>query len=158
MNCRCPRDTGGGVVGRAPSPVVRRPRFPHRPLPRLGQPGRVVGRSGKRWERRRPVIRAELLGVSEKTVRAWTQEGVLKQAAGPSSRILLDAERVHEVLRLVKDLRAAGKTVGLLDEVHRRLVDATWLDRGDLTESLEQMRRGEGTARVAKVNLPRAVS
>ena len=64
--------------------------------------------------------------------------------------MLLDVERVHEVLRLVKDLRAAGKTVGLLDEVHRRLVDATWLDRDDLTESLEQMRRGEGTTRVGK--------
>jgi len=98
----------------------------------------------------RPRIAAELLDLSEKTVRAWTQEGVLKRAAGPSSRVLLDVERVHEVLRLVKDLRAAGKTVGLLDEVHRRLVDATWLERDDLTESLEQMRRGEGTTRVSK--------
>jgi len=98
----------------------------------------------------RPRIAAELLGLSEKTVRAWTEEGVLKPAAGPSSRLLLDVERVHDVLRLVNDLRAAGKTHGLLDEVHRRLVDATWLDREDLTESLEQMRRGEGTTRVAK--------
>lgn len=98
----------------------------------------------------RPRIAAELLDLSEKTVRAWIQEGVLKRAAGPSSRVLLDVERVHQVLRLVKDLRAAGKTVGLLDEVHRRLVDATWLKRDDLTESLEQMRRGEGTTRVAK--------
>ena len=98
----------------------------------------------------RPRIAAELLDLSEKTVRAWTQEGVLKRAAAPSSRVLLDVERVHEVLRLVKDLRAAGKTVVLLDEVHRRLVDATWLERDDLTESLEQMRRGEGTTRVSK--------
>lgn len=37
-----------------------------------------------------------------------------------------------------------GRTAGLLDEVHRRLVDATWLERDDLVESLEQMRRGEG--------------
>jgi MerR HTH family regulatory protein len=98
----------------------------------------------------RPRIAAELLDLSEKTVRTWTREGVLKRADGPSSRVLLDVERVHEVLRLVKDLRAAGKTVGLPDEVSRRLVDASWLDRDDLTESLEQMRRGEGTARVAK--------
>jgi|BarGraNGADG00212_1021973.scaffolds.fasta_scaffold16503_5 DNA-binding transcriptional MerR regulator len=97
----------------------------------------------------RPRIAAELLDVSEKTVRAWAQEGVLKRAATPSSRVLLDVERVHEVLRLVKDIRAAGETHGLLDEVHRRLVDATWLERDDLTESLEQMRRGEGTTRVA---------
>jgi DNA-binding transcriptional MerR regulator len=98
----------------------------------------------------RPGIAARLLDVSEKTVRAWTQEGILKRAAGPSSRVLLDVGRVHEVRRLVKDLRATGKTVGLLDEVHRRLVDATWLDRDDLAESLEEMRRGEGTTRVAK--------
>jgi len=32
---------------------------------------------------------------------------------------------------------------GLLEEVHRRLVDATWLDRTDLRESLHQMQRGE---------------
>ena len=56
---------------------------------------------------------------------------------------------MHQVRRLLKDLRAAGKTVGLLDEVYRRLVDATWLEREDLTKSLEQMRRGEGTTRVA---------
>lgn len=98
----------------------------------------------------RPRIAAELLDLSEKTVRTWTQEGVLKRAAGPSSRVLLDVERVHEVLRLVRDLRAAGKTVGLLDELHRRLVDTTWLERDDLTESLQQLRRGEGSTRVPK--------
>lgn len=35
----------------------------------------------------------------------------------------------------------------LLDEVYWRLVDATWLKRSDLKESLEQMHRGEGTVR-----------
>ena len=99
----------------------------------------------------RPGIAAMLLRLSEKTVRAWTQEGVLKRAESSSPRLLLDPERVHEVLHLIKDLRDAGKTKGLLDEVHRRLVDATWLDRGDLIESLEQMRRGEGVTRAAKL-------
>jgi DNA-binding transcriptional MerR regulator len=98
----------------------------------------------------RPRVAAEVLDISEKTVRAWTREGVLKRAAGPSSRVLLDVQRVHQVLLMVKDLRAAGKTVGLLDEVHRRLVDASSLQRDDVTESLEQMRRGEGTTPVAK--------
>lgn len=97
----------------------------------------------------RPRIAAELLSLSEKTVRAWTEEGVLIRAASTSSRVLLDMRRVHQVLHLVQDLRAAGKTAGLLDEVHRRLVDATWLEREDLAESLEQMRRSEGTTRVA---------
>lgn len=96
----------------------------------------------------RPRIAAELLGLSEKTVRAWTEDGILTRADTRSSRLLLDARRVHEVLHLVSDLRRAGQTVGLLDEVHRRLVDSTWLERDDLVESLEQMRRGEGTTRV----------
>jgi hypothetical protein len=73
----------------------------------------------------RPRIASEVLDLSEKTVRAWTQEGVLTRAAGPSSRVLLDVQRVHQVLRLLAEFRAAGKTVGLFDEVHRRLVDAT---------------------------------
>ncbi len=98
----------------------------------------------------RPRIAAQLLTLSEKTVQAWTREGVLQRAAGPSPRTLLDVRRVHQVLHLVQDLRAAGKTTGLLDEVHRRLVDATWLERADLEESLAQLQRREGTLRVAK--------
>jgi len=98
----------------------------------------------------RPRIAAELLGLSEKTVRAWLHEGVLTRADGPTSRVLLDVQRVHWVLHLVKDLRAAGKTAGLLDAVYRRLVDATWLERDDLAQSLEQMHRGEGTVRGSK--------
>lgn len=99
----------------------------------------------------RPRVAAELLELSEKTVRAWTLEGVFRTAPTQSSpRLLLDVERVHQVLHLVRDLRAAGKTAGLLDEVYRRLVDATWLEREDLTESLEQMRRGEGVVVVPK--------
>ncbi len=92
----------------------------------------------------RPRVAAQLLGLSEKTVRAWAREGVLLAADTSSPRLLLDLERVHDVLHLVKDLRAAGATVGLLDEVHRRLTDASWLDRADLAESMQQMQRGEG--------------
>ena len=98
----------------------------------------------------RPGVAAMLLSLSERTVRAWTEEGVLRRAQTTSPRLLLDPERFHEVLHLVTDLRAAGQTTGLLDEVHRRLVDATWLDRDDLTESLAQMRRGEGRVSVPK--------
>lgn len=98
----------------------------------------------------RPRIAAELLGLSERTVREWVKEGVLTPAATSSPRLLLDVRRVHEVLHVVASLRAAGKVAGLLDEVHRRLVDETWLDRDDLAESLEQMRRGEGTVRVPR--------
>jgi hypothetical protein len=98
----------------------------------------------------RPRIAAQLLQLSEKTVRAWTDEGVLRRADGSSPRVLLDVERVHKVLHLLKDIRDAGHTAGLLDEIYRRLVDETWLTREDLADSLEQMARGVGTTRVPK--------
>lgn len=92
----------------------------------------------------RPRVAAELLGLSEKTVRAWVEESVLLRAETTSPRVLLDVQRVHDVLHLVNDLREGGSTTGLLDEVYRRLVDASWLDRSDLHQSREQMRGGEG--------------
>lgn len=97
----------------------------------------------------RPRIAALVLGLTEKTVRAWVSEGVLAAQAGSSS-LRLEPGRLHEVWHLVRDLREAGKTRGLLDEVHRRLADQALLDRLDLQESLEQMRRGESEVLVAR--------
>jgi hypothetical protein len=91
----------------------------------------------------RPVIAARLLGLSERTVRAWAKRGVLA-VAQRDPRLLLDLQSVHEVRHIVRDLRALGKDRDLLDEVWRRLSDAALLDRSDLGESIEQMRRGEG--------------
>jgi hypothetical protein len=91
----------------------------------------------------RPVIAARLLGLSEKTVRAWAAAGVLV-IARRSPRLLLDIRSVHAVSHLVSELRATGQDRDLLDQVWRRLSDAALLDRDDLRESLEQMRRGEG--------------
>lgn len=91
----------------------------------------------------RPVVAAELLGLSDKTVRAWAREGVLV-VLQDEPRVLLDARRLYEVVALVHDLREAGRTRGLLDEVWQRLSDRALLDREDLIESLEQMRQGEG--------------
>lgn len=91
----------------------------------------------------RPVIAARLLGLSEKTVRAWAKEGVLA-VVQRAPRLLLDVRSVHEVIHIVRDLRALGRDRDLLDEVWRRLSDAALLERTDLRESIEQMRRGEG--------------
>lgn len=91
----------------------------------------------------RPVIAAGLLELDEKTVRAWTQRGVLT-ARTERPRLLLDPARLHEVLHLVRDLKAAGQTRGLLEQIYDRLADATLRDREDLQTSLEQMRRGQG--------------
>jgi hypothetical protein len=56
----------------------------------------------------------------------------------------------------VSDLKQAGMTRGLLDEVYRRLMDQSLLDREDLQESLDQMRRGEGRIVRAKPRATRA--
>jgi DNA-binding transcriptional MerR regulator len=91
----------------------------------------------------RPVIAARLLGLSEKTVRAWAAQGVLT-VTQRTPRLLLDVQSVHVISHIVRDLRALGKDRDLLDEVWRRLSDAALLERADLRESLEQMRRGQG--------------
>ncbi|GAA2330071.1 hypothetical protein GCM10009854_01060 [Saccharopolyspora halophila] len=88
-------------------------------------------------------IASELLELDEKTVREWAREGVLTEAETTSPRKHLDPKRLHVVLHLVRDLRAAGKTRGLLDAVWWRLQDEALLYREDLAESLDQMRRGE---------------
>jgi hypothetical protein len=71
------------------------------------------------------------------------KEGVLA-VAQRAPRLLLDVRSVHEVSHIVRDLRAVGRDRDLLDEVWRRLSDAALLERPDLRESIEQMRRGEG--------------
>jgi hypothetical protein len=68
----------------------------------------------------RPVIAARLLGLSERTVRAWAAAGVLV-IARRSPRLLLDVRSVHAVSHLVSELRAAGQNRDLLDQVWRRL-------------------------------------
>lgn len=90
----------------------------------------------------RPVIAARLLGLSEKTVRAWAAQGVLT-VAQRSPRLLLDVHSVHAVSHIIRELRSLGKDRDLLDEVWRHLSDAALLERDDLRQSLEQMRRGE---------------
>jgi DNA-binding transcriptional MerR regulator len=90
-----------------------------------------------------PVIAARLLGLSEKTVRAWAAQGVLT-VAHRTPRLLLDLRSVHVISHLVRDLRELGKDRDLLDEVWRRLSDTALLERPDLQESIQQMRRGEG--------------
>lgn len=91
----------------------------------------------------RPVIAAKLLGLNEKTIRAWVDKGVLV-AAERDPRLLLDAVSVHEISHILRQLRAAGQHRDLLDEVWRRLNDQALIDRDDFQESLAQMRRGEG--------------
>jgi DNA-binding transcriptional regulator YdaS (Cro superfamily) len=118
----------------------------------------------------RPVIAARLLGVSEKTIRAWAADGVLRVAAR-KPRLLLDVHAVHVISHILRDLRTRGRDRHLLEEVWRRLSDdaqsrparcsasssvshqeqslrarppTTFGERDELKESIEQMRHGDG--------------
>lgn len=91
----------------------------------------------------RPVIAARLLGLSEKTARAWAANGVLA-VAQRKPRLLLDVRSVHVISHILADLRARGHDRDLMEEVWRQLSDAAMLERDDLKESIAQMRRSEG--------------
>jgi uncharacterized heparinase superfamily protein len=90
----------------------------------------------------RPSIAAALLGLAEPTVRAWVRRGILR-IRSRKPRLLLDPASVLEVRELVGELRLAGRTRNLLDEVYNRLADEEQLADPDLAKSLAQMRRGE---------------
>jgi DNA-binding transcriptional MerR regulator len=87
-------------------------------------------------------VAAPLLGVSEPTVRSWIRRGLLVYATGSESG--LDVPRLYEVVAMVRELRAAGHTRDLLNQVWDRLADRAVLERPDLRDSLAQMRRGDG--------------
>jgi hypothetical protein len=86
-------------------------------------------------------VAANILLVSHKTVRAWVDDGLLTLREGP--RRVLDAMRLHDVLQLVHDLRAAGRSRDLRSALWERLEDDAMLQRDDLAESLKQLRRGK---------------
>jgi hypothetical protein len=90
----------------------------------------------------RPVIAAKLLGLSERTVRAWAAAGLLA-ARQRSPRLLLDVPSVHAISHVLREIRADGLDRDLLEHVWHRLEDRALLDRADLRESIEQLGRGD---------------
>ena len=86
----------------------------------------------------RPVIAARILGLSEKTVRAWADAGLLATAQR-SPRVLLDVPSVHRVSHVLRELREEGLERDLLEHVWHRLEDQALLDRKDLRDSIGQL-------------------
>jgi hypothetical protein len=82
-------------------------------------------------------IAARILLVSDKTVRAWVDDGLLTSRA-VRPRLLLDAERLHTVLRFLDDLRTAGQDRDFRDNLWNRLRDEALLSRSDLAESFRR--------------------
>jgi DNA-binding transcriptional MerR regulator len=91
----------------------------------------------------RPVIAAKLLGLSEKTIRAWASQDVIA-VSQRTPRLLLDLQSVHRISHILRELREHRQDRDLLDEVWRRLNDSALLEREDLQESIGQMHQGEG--------------
>ena len=86
----------------------------------------------------RPVIAAKILGLSEKTVRAWADAGLLATRQR-TPRLLLDVPSVHRVSHVLRELREEGMERDLLEHVWHRLEDQALLDREDLGESISQL-------------------
>ncbi len=91
----------------------------------------------------RPLIAADLLRLSEKTVRAWVSQGVLTPVQ-EEPRLTLEPSSVIHVARLLKQLRANGRNRNLLNEVYYRLADEQLANSDDFKTSLQQARQGKG--------------
>jgi hypothetical protein len=89
----------------------------------------------------RPTVAASLLGVDERTVREWVDNGALTIATR-QPRLLLDPTSVYEISRLIRDLRAMDDDGELLDEMWQRLTDHAPTDKAAIQESPAQVRRG----------------
>jgi hypothetical protein len=86
-------------------------------------------------------IAARILLVSDKTVRAWVEDGLLASSV-ERPRLLVDPERLHTILHFLSDLRAAGQDRDFRDSLWRKLGDEALLDRAGLQESIGQMEAG----------------
>jgi hypothetical protein len=87
-------------------------------------------------------VAADLLEISLPTIRAWMEDGLLREAEGSSPR-RVSLESVLEVRPALRDLRALGQDRNLLAAVTHRLEDERDLDDPELRRSLEGMRRGD---------------
>src|ERR1039457_6486304 len=96
-------------------------------------------------------------GLSEPTIRAWARRGVLR-VRSRKPRLLLDPASVLEIRRLVEDLRRAGQSGSLLDEVFNHLADEQLLAEPSLAESLGQMHPGEYVVRRPRPSYPVAAA
>jgi DNA-binding transcriptional MerR regulator len=86
-------------------------------------------------------VAAKILLVSDKTIRAWAEDGLLTPRE-VRPRLLIDAERLHTVLHFLSDLRAAGQDRDFREMLWNRLQDEALLDRTEMAESLSQMNAG----------------
>lgn len=85
-------------------------------------------------------VAAELLELSEPTVRKWTEVGLLKAVSG-ASHMRVTTCSVRAVRQQVLTLRRLGKKRNLLEAVLARIEDEELL--AEVRESIAAMQRGE---------------
>ncbi len=84
---------------------------------------------------------AEILQVSQPTVRSWIKVGLLKSVDG-TTPVRADLLNLADVKHAVDLLREHGHDRDLLAAIHRRLRDRDLLGSADLAGSIEDVRAG----------------
>jgi len=82
---------------------------------------------------------AEVLEVSQPTIRAWIERGVLEVRAGRRP-VKITTESLGRAVATVRKIRGAGQTKGLLEKAVRDLEDRE-VRRG-LKDRVEELRQG----------------
>lgn len=93
----------------------------------------------------RATIAADLLCVAQPTVSRWARSGLLVEAEVPNSTVLhLDATHLHEVLHLLRDVRAKGAANPDFTKYLRwALQDRELAGSADVRQGLAELDRGE---------------
>lgn len=85
---------------------------------------------------------AEYLGVSEPTVRAWLERGVLERLEG-AKPVLVRRDSVRRAGRLLQELRARGQDRDWMQALVDLLHDKAETQRPEIKQGLDELRRGK---------------
>lgn len=87
-------------------------------------------------------VAAKMLGVSEPTVRAWADRGLLEETSPTRGPRALSLESVLRVLGDLDELRRLGRDVGLRDALLARIDDRLAAEDPATLRALRQAKRG----------------
>lgn len=93
----------------------------------------------------RVTVAASLLGLSKPTIAKWCERGVLRPAVDATTSVqTLEPHRLHEVLHVVNELRAAAQKPGnLVEQVWHRLQDQALLETDEVRAGLAAWKAGD---------------
>lgn len=93
----------------------------------------------------RAQVAADLLCLAQSTVSRWAREGLLAKADVPGSSVVyLDAAHLHEVMHLLRTVRAKGeKNPDFKQHLRWALQDRQLAQSPDVVQGLAELDRGE---------------